>query len=454
MPTPIPASSYPLLMNLINQTYLDRVERIDGAQVDDGDNIICAATDGRKALAVRVTDDEIDIKLREAQARSPQFAAPSKKKNCKTGISCGMSCISASKTCSKKTTPNQRVQKKKIVADAKGVAGKTEPGGALTIQGGRLSTTAKEIPLPKEKARTKGVNNLIDEKYASENPSLQDVDNWVKERIEARTNPTDENIAQRVADNIALDAVGSHMQGLFDPTPAGKEFRDRVVDRESYAAAMIASDNLERELRPQPAFTRSLEETEAHWKESLNSSEYRLSEKQIATANKTLSNPSASEKTKAAAAAKLTKHKKILDLEPANAIRARDLAERTFNRYQGSPEQRAQAHFDRFDKEVDGAKRQMARDKDALNNAAGRARLAESMPTGYDEDGGKRSPRDYLKFIAENPPIANDVRTKSQVKSDYRRDAAKYHPDNKATGDAEGFRRVQQAYERKMRTFE
>jgi hypothetical protein len=108
-------------MDLINQTYLDRVERIDGAQVDDSDNIIAAAVDGRKLLAVRVSDDDIDIRLRQAQAQSPQFAAaPSqKKKQCKTGISCGASCISSTKTCSKKTTPKQKAQKQKVVADAK-----------------------------------------------------------------------------------------------------------------------------------------------------------------------------------------------------------------------------------------------------------------------------------------------------------------------------------------------
>jgi hypothetical protein len=130
MPTPIPASSYPLLMDLINETYFDEVERIDGAQVDDNGDIICAATDGRKALAVRVTDDGIDIRLRQAKASATQFAAPQKKKQCKTGVSCGASCISASKTCSKKTTPKQKAQKQKIVADAKLYAPANRPDDA------------------------------------------------------------------------------------------------------------------------------------------------------------------------------------------------------------------------------------------------------------------------------------------------------------------------------------
>jgi hypothetical protein len=141
MPTPVPASLYPLLMDLINQTYLDRVEQIQSAQVDDSDNIIAAAVDGRKLLAVRVTDEDIAIRLRSAQASATQFAAPKGKKNCRTGISCGASCISSNKTCRKKTTPKQKAQKQKIVAEAK--------AGADEAKGSDRDTKIKNLRIDK-----------------------------------------------------------------------------------------------------------------------------------------------------------------------------------------------------------------------------------------------------------------------------------------------------------------
>jgi hypothetical protein len=118
MPATIPLSSYPMLMNLINQTYLDRVEQISAAQVDDASNIIAVALDGRKKLVCKVTDSDIEVRLMggDKAANSLKFAAPQKKKNCSKGISCGMTCIPASKTCKKPISPNQRAQKKKIVA--------------------------------------------------------------------------------------------------------------------------------------------------------------------------------------------------------------------------------------------------------------------------------------------------------------------------------------------------
>jgi hypothetical protein len=209
-------------MDLINQTYLDRVERIDGAQVADNGDIICAATDGRKALAVRVTDDGIDIKLRGAQARSPQFAAApgQKKKQCKTGISCGASCISATKTCSKKTTPRQKAQKQKIVADAK-----AEPSP------GQLATTKK--PEPKEENKEPKGRSLaddiddIDNKFASPDPSDADVDNWVKERSTA---------AFKDDEGLAINETNRRLREKF----SNSAFAARAKDAKSYALARYA----------------------------------------------------------------------------------------------------------------------------------------------------------------------------------------------------------------------
>lgn len=65
MPKPISAEQYPTLIELINETYLDRVEQIVAARVEDNGDIICVAMDGRKKLAVKVDDENINIRLKE-----------------------------------------------------------------------------------------------------------------------------------------------------------------------------------------------------------------------------------------------------------------------------------------------------------------------------------------------------------------------------------------------------
>jgi hypothetical protein len=64
MPTPIPATEYPTLIELANITYQDRIERIGAAQLqDDGDTIIAIGQDGIKRIAFRVTSEQIEFKL-------------------------------------------------------------------------------------------------------------------------------------------------------------------------------------------------------------------------------------------------------------------------------------------------------------------------------------------------------------------------------------------------------
>jgi phage gp29-like protein len=70
---PIPETSYPNLIQLINQTYTDEVEQILSAGVDDNENIICLAQDGGKQLAIQITDTDIKIKLFNPTA---QFSEP------------------------------------------------------------------------------------------------------------------------------------------------------------------------------------------------------------------------------------------------------------------------------------------------------------------------------------------------------------------------------------------
>jgi hypothetical protein len=127
MPTPIPVESYPLLMGLVNQTYLDQVEQITAAQVNDDDSITFVGLDNPKKIAGKITDNDISMKLMTT-GQKPQFAAPKKKpKNCSspTSISCGLTCLPAKTkagkdtVCKKPLSPNQKNQKKSIVESAK-----------------------------------------------------------------------------------------------------------------------------------------------------------------------------------------------------------------------------------------------------------------------------------------------------------------------------------------------
>ncbi len=124
MPIPIPETDYPELIDIIDETYTDGLDRILVAEIADDDSIVCVGQDGDKKLAIQITDSDIKIKLfnsnptAQLSAVSAQFAAIPKKKNCKTGISCGASCISATKVCRSQLSESQKKQKPPIVASA------------------------------------------------------------------------------------------------------------------------------------------------------------------------------------------------------------------------------------------------------------------------------------------------------------------------------------------------
>jgi hypothetical protein len=63
MPTPIPPYKYPKLINIINDTYSDGIDEIVSARTEDDKTILCICRDGRKQLAVKITSDEIAIRL-------------------------------------------------------------------------------------------------------------------------------------------------------------------------------------------------------------------------------------------------------------------------------------------------------------------------------------------------------------------------------------------------------
>ncbi len=66
MPAPIPPYKYPKLINIINGTYSDGIDEIVSARTEDDKAILCICRDGRKQLDVKITSDEITIRLMNA----------------------------------------------------------------------------------------------------------------------------------------------------------------------------------------------------------------------------------------------------------------------------------------------------------------------------------------------------------------------------------------------------
>jgi hypothetical protein len=64
MPTPIPQTEYPTLIELINLTYQDKIEQLLSAQLqDDDDTIVALGKDGIKLIAFEITSEMIEFRL-------------------------------------------------------------------------------------------------------------------------------------------------------------------------------------------------------------------------------------------------------------------------------------------------------------------------------------------------------------------------------------------------------
>jgi hypothetical protein len=112
----IPSSEYPAILSIVNSHYTDGIDRLDNARLNDDGSLICVGIDGNKQVAAKITDTKISIRLLNASA---EFATPKnngslKKKTCKTGLSCGGTCISKSKVCARALSIEQQKQFKEL----------------------------------------------------------------------------------------------------------------------------------------------------------------------------------------------------------------------------------------------------------------------------------------------------------------------------------------------------
>jgi hypothetical protein len=140
------------IRRILAKFYTDGIDAIAEAYVDEDDNVQGVFLDYinrslTKRFAFTITDNDVSYRLLNpdqveradfSEDDSLDFATP---KQCKKGIACGNSCISASKTCHKKTTPAQQQTKKAIVEQAKKT--KLEPAKSKTKT--KLPATTKKV---------------------------------------------------------------------------------------------------------------------------------------------------------------------------------------------------------------------------------------------------------------------------------------------------------------------
>ena len=111
---------YGLLTEMVNETYLDGIDRVEGAWAVGGDRIEAIVWDENRQFVVSMHGDDLNIMQTNDETYTPMTAsfAGAKKRNCNVGISCGNTCISKGKTCKKKASAGQQGKAKALVENA------------------------------------------------------------------------------------------------------------------------------------------------------------------------------------------------------------------------------------------------------------------------------------------------------------------------------------------------
>jgi DnaJ domain len=381
---------------------------------------------------------------RSVSVNTVSFAATPKKKTCVKGVSCGNTCISARRVCRKAMSVEQQQAKKEIVSIVH--IPKTESKSESNSSSG--SSGSK-----------KSINDLIDEKYASANPTSEDADNWFKERIDARYKPTPENVEQRTAEELRRSVSGREAGrvGLSDDPD---RFSRRVNDAESYAKAMYAYEEWDKQQDPEGAKRKTDPNL---WFKSLTAWDGRLSDKDLPVVQ------AKAAKGVKSAIKQLQKHNAAVATDDENWARAEELARTHRNRQAMSESERLQELRQEFKQKSAEMKSKMedeykpiaAGNKVAVKNARNDVATGLGIRvTSYDKRGTFRDAtnddvRGYLIQVAEKRDSQVFRGTsKNDVRKEYRQLAAKYHPDNRDTGDAAKFRQLTDAYNLKLRDFD
>lgn len=144
-----------------------------------------------------------------------QFAAAPKKKTCKTGISCGNTCISALKTCKKPLTDGQKAMKQPIVASA-------------DVEVKPKKTKAKEVK-PEVKAKSEKKTVAKEKKDAVQSyldDLTKDLDAFNKTQAEKKVK----------ADALAETEKQAQAELLAKQVESSKTFKSKLLDMANGAA--------------------------------------------------------------------------------------------------------------------------------------------------------------------------------------------------------------------------
>jgi hypothetical protein len=123
----IDPENFGLLKELIDETYTDKIDRIDEAWAYPDGSIQAFVTDEGRQLAVEIGEVVNIFQTGEDASFQASFAG-GKPRNCQKGIACGGTCIAKGKTCSKKASAGQKEKAKEVVKSAKSKASKSALG--------------------------------------------------------------------------------------------------------------------------------------------------------------------------------------------------------------------------------------------------------------------------------------------------------------------------------------
>lgn len=141
----------------------------------------------------------------------------------------------------KRNAQNQQALRKAVAA-AKGQKPYVKPtpelgqGGAIQKKGGELARVAKETP----KAKSSSKQQQIDEKYASDNPTDADADNWLKEAVLEYSRP-DKKKAESSALEEMKKTYGVHESFFTEGSPEHKLAKS-IKDKGSLGDAVLANE--------------------------------------------------------------------------------------------------------------------------------------------------------------------------------------------------------------------
>lgn len=367
-------------------------------------------------------------------------AAPfSKKKKCTQGKSreCGLSCIPLKNADGQprkcRFDPPAEVKQKiedttKKIKERQSKKGKTN-SEVPTKESSTLVATKKEEAGSGPKTK----QQEIDEKYASDEPSDADINNWLNESLEAQKNITAKDLEAEVIKDWAgsMDALGSKEKG-------------KIKNRDQWAESTYKAEqkSVER-ARQRSGVGKTVPE-------SLFEEDQK---KEIAQLEKRINNPKTSEAARAKAQVRLKKVKAQMEQDLAYAQKVAD----TINKRASQSKEDRMAELKRdFDAET--AKRvtetKELYDRHAKGQKSATKELTKRVLRRLPEYSVVNEPKDiiedHLKAVAEDNDEANFGVSKNptakELKDAYRKAASKAHPDK--GGSAADFRRVNEAYTR------